>query len=228
MEHLNLTNEFEKYNPWITKFTINGESFGGTFDAMNDARLEQFFSAFPGAETILELGSLEGGHTFALAQRPMVRRVVGIEGRHTNGAKAQFVQRLLSIRNVQFVQANLESTNLRSFGTFDVVFCAGLLYHLPRPWELIEQIGQVSKNIFLSTHYVADDRATTTRHTFNGMIYQEFGLADPLSGMSPDSFWPTLDGLMNMLEASGFRKTHVFHNNREHPHGLIITLSARM
>ncbi len=42
---------------------IDGVPYGGSFDAVNDPRLDLFFAAFPTPESILELGSLEGGHT---------------------------------------------------------------------------------------------------------------------------------------------------------------------
>lgn len=74
-----LAKVFEGLKPLVTKFTINGTAYGGEFDAMNDGRITQFFQSFPDAKTILELGSLEGGHTFALSKWPGVRRVVGIE-----------------------------------------------------------------------------------------------------------------------------------------------------
>jgi len=116
----------------------------------------------------------------------------------------------------------MRSTDLQ----FDAVFCCGLLYHLPRPWELIEQIAQVTDSLFLSTHYAPDTQADTLRNGVRGMVYQEFGVADPLSGLSDESFWPTLDGLLAMLRARGFAETALMHHNMEHPHGPIVTLAA--
>lgn len=217
---------FEGLRPWVTKFTIDGAAYGGDFDAMNDGRIEQFFQHFPEAKSILELGSLEGGHAFALSRRQGVQRVVGIEGRKTNVDKARCVQELLGIHNVEFVIGNLESYNLISAGTFDAVFCVGLLYHLPRPWDLIEGISQVSRNLFIWTHYAAEDKADKVVSGYRGITYGEFGLADPLSGMSPQSFWPTLAGLQTMLSRYGFTRTQIIEDNQVHPHGPSVTLAA--
>ncbi len=97
----------------------------------------------PRARRILELGSLEGAHTVQLAARPGVEEVVAIEGRAANIRKAELVTRLLEVRNVRYVEANLETTDLLAqFGRFDAIFCSGLLYHLPEPWKLIEQFPQ--------------------------------------------------------------------------------------
>ena len=222
----NLEAEFEKRKPWVTKFVINGMAYGGNLNLIEDMRLRQFFECFPQAQTILELGSLEGGHTFGLAQRSTVKRVLGIEGRQANVNKAVFVQDLLGTKNVEFALANLESADLSSFGKFDVVFCSGLLYHLPEPWKLISQISGVSPNLFIWTHYAHENQATETAHGYRGWRYQEHGLADPLSGMSADSFWPTLDSLYAILKDHGFKTFCLFENNTTHMHGPSITLAA--
>ncbi len=76
---MNLTEEFNLRGPWITKFEINGISYGGNFDGMRDNRIVQFFDEFPEVKTVLELGSLEGGHSFALAQNPSIEKVIAIK-----------------------------------------------------------------------------------------------------------------------------------------------------
>ena len=83
---------------------------------MNDDRVSQFFQYFPNASTILELGALEGGHSFALANRPSVQRVLAAEGRSSNIEKAAFVQGLLNTDKVEFLEANLEKFDLSSLG----------------------------------------------------------------------------------------------------------------
>src|SRR5687767_12100017 len=124
----NLRAEFEKLDPWITKFHLQGEDFGGNFDALNDVRIKQFFDVFPKVESVVELGSLEGGHSFALAQNPAVKRVLAIEGRAANIAKAKLVQAVLEDKKVDFLEADLEKLDFGQFGKFDAVFCSGLLY----------------------------------------------------------------------------------------------------
>lgn len=217
---------FDTRKPWVTKFTIHGRAYGGGFDAMNDGRIAQFAREFPGVGTILELGSLEGGHSFALSRLPGVNRVVGIEGRKASVEKARFVQGLLGIGRVTFLVENLETYDLRSAGRFDAVFCVGLLYHLPRPWELIERISQVTRNLFIWTHYAAEENADKVANGYRGVTYGEFGLADPLSGMSPESFWPTLAGLETMLLKAGFTEIRIVEDDAMHAHGPAVTLAA--
>lgn len=229
MNHENLANfsaEFEKRKPWITKFHLAGEDYGGNFDAMNDARITQFFELFPDVESVLELGSLEGGHSFALAQNPLVKRVTAIEGRESNVEKSKFVKELLGDEKVEFVQADIEKMNFEQFGKFDAVFCSGLLYHLPRPWELIPKLAKISPNIFIWTQISEEAKAKKMREGWRGKFYREGGLFDPLSGLSRKSFWLSLGSLMTLLTANGYKETKIIEHNLAHPKGHSVTLAA--
>lgn len=222
-----LKQEFKKRGPWVTQFAIAGQNYGGSFDVFQDPRIDWFFQQFPHACTILELGSLEGGHTIRLAERPGVERVVGIEGRQQNVHRASFIKQIYRAENVTFIQANLEETDLSVFGEFDAVFCAGLLYHLPNPWDLIGQIARVTTNLFLWTHYAKVSRAHISLKGLKGRMFRESGPKDVLSGLSPKSFWPTLDSLTEMLERYCFRISGYVENLPDHPDGPAITLTAR-
>jgi hypothetical protein len=226
-----LKQEFEKRGPWVTGFQLRclswllrTEQYGGQYVAAADVRLKWFFENFPSAQTVLELGSLEGGHSFALARR--VTRVVALEGRGFNIHRARFVQRVLGLKNVAFHQSNLETDDLSKFGRFDVVFNLGLLYHLPAPLGLLEKTARVSDGTFLWTHYCLDKDATTTQDGVPGCGYNEFGHAEPLSGLSMTSFWPTRAGLDQMLQTAGYSRIKVIHDSPDHPHGPEITLAA--
>jgi hypothetical protein len=221
-----LTSEFAKLAPWVFQFRIGGQDYGGAISAIGDARVDQFFHFAPEAATILELGSLEGAHSFSLAQRPGVKRVVALEGREFNLRKARFVQELLHISNVEFAQANLENSDLTAFGTFDAVFCSGLIYHLPEPWKLISQLPALAPNLFIWTHYAADADAETVSEGLRGKIHAEGGAADPLSGMSATATWLTLESLITLLTKSGYADVEVIANEPAHTNGPAVTIVA--
>ena len=67
-----------------------------------------FFASRPRPRRFWSSDALEGAHTFILAQRPGVNRVLALEGREANLRKARFVQELLQVANAEFAQANLE------------------------------------------------------------------------------------------------------------------------
>lgn len=221
-----LTSEFAKLAPWIFKFRIDGTDYGGEISALGDPRVEQFFRFAPTAETILELGSLEGAHTFMLAEHRGVNRVLALEGRERNLRKARLIQDLLQVRNAEFVQANLEESDLSAFGKFDAIFCSGLLYHLPEPWKLIERLSTIAPRLFIWTHYAPDAEAEVISNGLRGRIFVEGGAEEPLSGMSPTSTWLTLGSLIMSLTRSGYRSIHVIHNDLTHANGPAVTIGA--
>jgi SAM-dependent methyltransferase len=222
---MDLKAEFEKRGPWITHFAVDGIESGGTFHAWEDKRVDQFFESFPGVRCILELGSLEGGHTFALARRTRIQRVLGIEARASNIERARFMQSLLKIDHVEFIEANLENSDLTVFGEFDAVFCSGLLYHLPEPWKLIAEIARVAPRVFIWTHYAAEP-AIEVRENLRGREQIEGGINEPLSGMSPKSFWLTLESLKTVLIAVGFDFLKIVQDDPGHPNGPAVTIAA--
>lgn len=222
----NIKAEFEKRKPWITQFHIEGEKFGGNFDAMNDARIKQFFEIFPNVKTVVELGSLEGGHSFALAQSRQIEKVTAIESREINIERAKFVKSVLDDKKVEFVQADIEKLDFQKLGRFDAVFCSGLLYHLPRPWELIPKLSAISPNIFIWTQVSEEAKAKKMREGWRGKFYREGGILDPLSGMSKKSFWLSLGSLINLLTTNGYKEIKIIENNLSHPNGAAVTLAA--
>src|SRR5688572_11471330 len=221
-----LAAQFAKLGPWVFQFQIDGQIYGGGTSAIGDVRVEQFFRFTPKAETILELGALEGAHTIILAQRPGVRSVLALEGREVNLRKARFVRDLFQVKNAEFAQANLETADLTHFGAFDAVFCSGLMYHLPEPWKLIAQLPAIAPNLFIWTHYAADAEAEIVSDGLRGKIHPEGGAAEPLSGLSSTATWLTLGSLITSLTQSGYASVHVIDNNLTHPNGPAVTIGA--
>ena len=223
----NLAEEFEKLGPWIYQFQIAGQTCGGAISAVGDERVERFFQYAPNPRTILELGSLEGAQSFILAEHPGVERVVALEGREANLRKARFVEALLQIRNVEFIQANLETADLSAFGKFDAIFCCGLLYHLPEPWKLLAQLPAVAPLLFIWTQYCTENEARDVGNGLRGKTHIEGGADEPLSGMSPTAIWLTLESLREVLQKSGYKNIEVLHDNPAHTNGPAVTIGAR-
>lgn len=223
-----LTAAFAELGPWIYQFRIGDQNYGGGISAVGDPRLDHFFQFAPEVETILELGALEGAQTFIMAERPGVKRILALEGREKNLRKARFLQELLQIRNVEFAQANLETADLTAFGTFDAVFCCGLLYHLPEPWQLLKQLPAVAPVLFLWTIYAPEAEAHDLGNGFRGKIHVEGGPDEPLSGLSPTATWLTLDSLRELLANCGYKRVEVLDDNPAHPNGAVVTIGAAM
>jgi hypothetical protein len=154
--------------------------------------------------------------------------VLALEGREANLRKARFVQELLQARNVEFAQANLEHAELAQFEEFDAVFCCGLLYHLPEPWKLIEQLPRIAPTLFIWTQYAAEEEAMDIGRGLRGKIHGEGGLDEPLSGMSPTAMWLTLASLRSVLSAAGYKRIDIIHDDPKHANGPAVTIGARI
>jgi SAM-dependent methyltransferase len=207
---------------------MEGRPYGGWYDPSQDPRVEFLFRCFPGTRRILELGSLEGAHTLALARHPGVQSVVGIEGRADNVRRAEFLRRQLSLANVRFHQARVEEIDFLSLGSFDAALCVGLLYHLAHPWELLRRLSQVAPRLLLSTHYAEESQAHERCQGYQGRTCSDFALDGSYSGLAAEAFWPTRESLGAMLDDAGYGRIEVCHNDPQHQHGPLITLAAQV
>ncbi len=120
----------------------------------------------------------------------------------------------------------MEKAELRDLGNFDAIYCCGLLYHLPAPWRLVQQFAAVSQHLFLWTHYCRDSEVDISVDGFEGRMLPEGGIDEPLSGLSPHSFWPTIGALVNMLTAAGFPVLDILSDDPTQSDGPAITIVA--
>lgn len=218
MLHFLLSEAFARREPWATGVEINGHIYGGS-TRHEDWRLEHFAKTFPHASQgrVLELGALEGALSLELSKQ--AKEVLGLEARPESVERASFIKKLFRKDNLSFDVANLEEVDLTQYGDFDVIFCCGLLYHLPNPRTLVERMVSVSPNLYLDTHYAPPDVELVEREGVEGWVYTEGGWEDPRSGVSGESFWPTLDGLKRLLSDSGYDSIKELTANPDHPQG---------
>ena len=134
---------------------------------------------------VLELGPYDGTDTVNLAW--FCDELVSLEARQENIDATQARVDAAGLTNVKIIQANLELYDLAQLGKFDAVWASGIIYHLPTPWELIEQIGHVTDLCYGWTHL-----AETWGQEKSGFAGREYGEIDhPLAGLSPRSWWLT-------------------------------------
>lgn len=219
------TEEFASLAPWVTSFEVEGRRLGGPYDAVGDARLARFFTRFPSPGRVLELGCLEGGHTLAIARAAF--EVVAVDARPENISKARLMQRVYGVGNVRFVEADLDAIDLADYGAFDVAFNVGLLYHLEAPWRLLAWLAKCCRAMFLWTHVARGGVWGVRRGGYRGRLYREGGVADPLSGLNPRSFWPTQTELLRMVRDAGFGEIEILDVDPSHPHGSAVLLTCR-
>ena len=169
---------------------------------------------------VVDLGCAHGYYTLEMARRGA--DALGIEGREEWVRRANDMKSHTKIENARFVHDDARNLTVGKYGTFDVVLCLGLLYHLDAPdvFEFLSNISQCCTDFAIIDTQIAMRPISTTEwrgETYSGWAYEEHPSgSDRIQkeanlGASLDddySFWLTRASLLNALKAVGF--TSVF------------------
>jgi len=105
----------------------------------------EYVERYAPGSSFVDVGGMWGinGEYSFKAERAGATRVVLVDIDRT----AEFDRKLDEAQSkIEFVKADAtEATLLDEIGTFDVVWCAGLLYHVPDPLGLIENLRRICK-----------------------------------------------------------------------------------
>jgi 2-polyprenyl-3-methyl-5-hydroxy-6-metoxy-1,4-benzoquinol methylase len=167
----------------------------------------------------LEIGPLEGAHS-VLLEKMSVRENVAIESREENLRKCKRVKEKYRLDHTTFLQHDLEQLysgqeKPQFDGPFDLVFCLGVLYHVPEPAKALAWFRSQANTLFLGTHYISEPREQAdVTYLRNGKSYRvkewrEGGLLDLTSGMSPVSLVPYEADLIEMIKDAGYSRISV-------------------
>lgn len=165
---------------------------------------------------ILDLACLEGLYAVEFARHGA--RVVGVEGRAVNLAKASFAREVLELGNLELRQDDVRNLSRERYGSFDVVLCLGILYHLDAPdvFNFLERTAEVCQRFAVIDTHVSladEDRRVHRGREYRGRAYVEHpphATAEEKAGRlwasldNPMSFWLTRASLYNALLHSGF------------------------
>ncbi|HYM54215.1 MAG TPA: class I SAM-dependent methyltransferase [Solirubrobacteraceae bacterium] len=231
---------------WASRLPLPGVS-AGQAELFADPRVEWAIAELGGVSgaSCLELGPLEGGHSYMLEQAG-AGRVVAVEANREAYLKCLVVKELLGLQRCSFLCGDaidyLEATDDR----FEVCWCAGILYHMVEPVRLIDLVSRRASRLYMWTHYYDAARLPTDqpkgRPFANGRVTEavhqgyrhelhrhEYGAATRLRGFwggtQPHSNWLTLEGLLGALEHFGWGEIRTQLDD-QHPHGPAVNLVA--
>ena len=169
---------------------------------------------------VLELGALEGGHTWMLKQAGA--KVTAIEANQRAFLKCLVVKNALHLET-EFVYGDFcPYVAAAAPNSFDLVVAFGVLYHMAEPVKLLHHLGRITDAFALWTHYydreVLADRAVRfdsipQLQSVNGnsvQVYQQRYLSSVArpgfcGGSAPISFWLSGQGCLTTLRAWGLR-----------------------
>jgi 2-polyprenyl-3-methyl-5-hydroxy-6-metoxy-1,4-benzoquinol methylase len=166
---------------------------------------------------VLDLGCLEGGLSIQFAR--LGAQVDGLDIRGDSIAKARVAAELLGLQNARFLEGDV--LDLRSNSslqpTYDVILCAGLLYHLDAQDQIpfMRSLARLCTGLALIDTHISvdgsDQYLTPEGIIMRGRFIAENGAscADRRSAMwaswaNNRSFWPTEASLLNALQSAGF------------------------
>ena len=140
---------------WSSKFPEGTPAVSGAEAlAFEDGRLVRGIEGLGGlnGKTVLELGPLDGGHSYML-ERAGAASVVSIEANTRAYLRCLITKEIFALQRVRFLLgdflAYLRTTNDR----FDVCIASGVLYHMSNPPELIALIANHAQAMYCWTHY---------------------------------------------------------------------------
>jgi len=152
---------------------------------------------------VLDIGHAEGFFSFEAERRGAVE-VIGIENYHPMTRKYNICRAALGSR-AQSVLVSVYELNPKTFGTFDMVFFYGVLYHLRHPLLALEKIHSVCSGTLLMQTATSADASDTPIAEFH-----PFGIeSGPPENRrcDPTCFWfPNPACCAAMLAHAGFQQ----------------------
>jgi SAM-dependent methyltransferase len=204
-----------------------------------DHRPGQAAAAFGGGSgrldgsRVVELGPLEGGHTYQLER--LGAEVIAIEGNAEAYLKCLIVKEVLGMR-AKFLLGDFGRYLDGVERPFDVVFASGVLYHMEEPLRLIERICRAGDNAFLWTHYYDPERCQGFQGAViahGGVSVEHFrkGYGDQShgrfwGGLDDAACWLPRDEIVRAFKAFGHTNVDVLEANPDHPHGPCFTIAT--
>lgn len=235
---------FELFNgQWSSD--IPGIPNSGKSKLFDDQRVKWWIEKASGVtnKKILELGPLEGGHTYMMSQAG-AQDILSIESNLISFLKCLVIKNHFNI-SAKFLLGDFNKYLNNTDEIFDLVICSGVLYHMTEPNKLLENIARVSKKIAIWTHYY-DEKIISSREDLalkfkktphvaklnnkNIFMYEQQYL-DALNwdgfcgGSTPISYWLTKDTLLGFFTDIGMR-IEIHEDNLTHPNGPAMTFFA--
>jgi 2-polyprenyl-3-methyl-5-hydroxy-6-metoxy-1,4-benzoquinol methylase len=173
---------------------------------------------------VLDLGCLEGLYAIEFARHGA--DVLGVEVREANIAKARFAKETLGIDNLEFVKDDVRNLSSERYGSFDVVLCLGILYHLDAPdlFRFVHQMADVTRRCLIIDTHISHTAKISIAHEgkeYWGRFFNEHppeATAEEkekavwASIDNPRSVWLTRESLYDLLAHAGFTSVYECHN----------------
>ncbi len=225
----------------------SGLSSGGHAALFDDERvtwLDRQLGPIEGFN-VLELGPLEGGHSFSL-HRLGAGPITAIEANSRAFLRLLCVKELFELTRLRPLLGSFMPFLATAHGQrYDLVVASGVLYHMTEPLLLLDLICNVTDRVFLWTHYYDPEAvaagadaplfgapALQTQGGFSciGCRRDYPGAALAWSGFnggaSPHATWLTRDGILDFLRSRGMTRIELGFDHATHQNGPALAIAA--
>jgi hypothetical protein len=205
----------------------------------NDPRPSYAAAAFGGGAgdltgfRVLELGPLEGGHSYQL--EGFGADVLGVEGNAEAYLKCLIVKELYGLR-ARFLFGNFLKYLESNSDTYDMIYASGVLYHMTEPLALIRSICMHSPRCFVWTHYFEPRsskgfrRAAKVEQGFQAEHYvRKYGLRAYRKfwgGLADHACWLEREAIFGAFAEFGHRHIKLLEHTPDHPGGPAVSFAT--
>jgi 2-polyprenyl-3-methyl-5-hydroxy-6-metoxy-1,4-benzoquinol methylase len=106
---------------------------------------------------VLDVGCNCGGFSFEAAKAG-AERVVGIDIAERYIEQADFIRQTLDANQTEFSVTTIDDVSVETVGSFDVVLCLGVLYHLENPVSSMRRLAAVCEDAMLVDTNITENR----------------------------------------------------------------------
>jgi tRNA (mo5U34)-methyltransferase len=200
--------------PWYQNIQLSPEVSTNPSLATHPLERWQAISPFVPADltgaTVLDIGCNAGFFSVALKQRG-AERVVGIDIMPHVLRQARFVADHFKVE-IDF--RHLSVYDVASLGSFDLVLCVGVLYHLRHPLYALDQINAVCRDLFIAQTVIrgdvgdfvsAPDYADDDHRRFDHPAFPKMYFIEHAANGDASNWWfATRSCFTAMLRSAGF------------------------
>lgn len=154
-------------------------------------------------KTVLDVGAWDGALSF-LAERSGAQVTAFDLARPPTFELASRVLR----SKVRYVEGDITTIDPASLGTFDVVLCLGVIYHVPSPFDVLERLAPLARDLLVIE---TDTAANTNPNPMARFVLDTDAYLDGASRYRPNFWLPNSACCHAMLRACGFREVEQVH-----------------
>jgi hypothetical protein len=193
---------------------------------------------------VLEIGPMEGAHTFLLQHHGA--HVTAVEANKRAFLKCLITKEIVGMPRARFLLGDCVQYLEQNEARYDLIVACGVLYHMVNPLRFLDAVAARTDTLYLWTHYIDEDAALAgaeatylranreerdfhgTRVTLYRMNYNNAHLLDHFSGgIYNEPHWMTRASIIDALKALGFSGLEIAHEDRPHPSQPCFSIFAR-